>query len=376
MAGKKEKRKLTLKDLLFLLCLLTTAWIFRWQVVQAVNISSSSMEPTLYGNEHGGDMVLLNKLAYKVGEPQRWDVIVFSHPDQGDNYIKRLVGLPGETLQIRNGDLYVDGIIRAKKIAVQQGLWISHYTGSRKDPQPLAKAWKSTGRGSVQIDAASFEVSSLEGSGLCGLATNSRPITDHARPVNLVGDLKVEFDAIALQDNTLVAGDILDNAVAYGFSLPVGSSEPARLLIDRQTVATFLDVHLEVGKRHHVVFEKVDGQMVLRVNGEEIAQHEIDTLGGALVRKTTSSGARIGIRGGQAKIDNVDVYRDIYYTNTDLDGNRHPNGIAQPYKIPNDQYFFMGDNSANSQDSRDWGCVSRDRLIGKAVFIFNRLQSL
>ena len=57
---------------------------------------------------YNGDRILVSKLAYDIGEPQRWDVFVFRYPgDAKINYIKRLVGLPNETLTIRHGDIFV-----------------------------------------------------------------------------------------------------------------------------------------------------------------------------------------------------------------------------------------------------------------------------
>jgi signal peptidase I len=61
---------------------------------------------------HTGDRILVNKFAYEspFGEPQRWDVIVFKNPKNAkQNYIKRLVGLPGETIKIFHGDVYAKG---------------------------------------------------------------------------------------------------------------------------------------------------------------------------------------------------------------------------------------------------------------------------
>ncbi len=55
----------------------------------------------------GGDRIIVSKLAYAFQEPRRWDVFVFKFPGNPKiNYIKRLVGLPGETLRIRHGDLF------------------------------------------------------------------------------------------------------------------------------------------------------------------------------------------------------------------------------------------------------------------------------
>jgi signal peptidase I len=54
-----------------------------------------------------GDRILVDKFAYDFANPQRWDVVVFKYPEDSDtNYIKRLVGLPGETVQIVGGDIW------------------------------------------------------------------------------------------------------------------------------------------------------------------------------------------------------------------------------------------------------------------------------
>jgi signal peptidase I len=54
-----------------------------------------------------GDRILVNKFPYQIGEPERWDVIVFRYPeDPQKNYIKRLIGLPGESIRISRGDVY------------------------------------------------------------------------------------------------------------------------------------------------------------------------------------------------------------------------------------------------------------------------------
>jgi signal peptidase I len=86
-------------------------------------IPSGSMKPTLLI----GDFLFVNKMAYGysrhscpfslcpfpgrilASEPERGDVVVFKHPSNGADYIKRLVGLPGDTVQMRDGILYING---------------------------------------------------------------------------------------------------------------------------------------------------------------------------------------------------------------------------------------------------------------------------
>jgi len=71
-----------------------------------VRVDGLSMNPTL---QHG-EYVLVSRLAYKTGTPERGDIIVFSYPiDQNQDLIKRVIGLPGETVTIRNSEVLING---------------------------------------------------------------------------------------------------------------------------------------------------------------------------------------------------------------------------------------------------------------------------
>jgi signal peptidase I len=73
-----------------------------------------------------GDRIIVSKLAYLFAEPQRWDVFVFKYPgDPKVNYIKRLVGLPGEVLKIRHGDLHTLDPTTADEPPNRQGFRIA-----------------------------------------------------------------------------------------------------------------------------------------------------------------------------------------------------------------------------------------------------------
>jgi signal peptidase I len=75
-------------------------------VAQAFQVEQYSMEPTLLPH----DRVLVNKFLYRFRQPRRGDIIVLRYPrDPGRNYIKRIVGLPGDQVQIRDGHLMVGG---------------------------------------------------------------------------------------------------------------------------------------------------------------------------------------------------------------------------------------------------------------------------
>lgn len=71
-----------------------------------IQVLSISMQPTLYEK----DFVLVNKVTYKLGIPERGDVIVFRYPPNPETtpYIKRVIGLPGDTVRITNGKVFVN----------------------------------------------------------------------------------------------------------------------------------------------------------------------------------------------------------------------------------------------------------------------------
>ena len=76
-------------------------------VSSRVRVENISMKPTL----QPGNLLLVNKLAYKWGEPKHGDVIVFHYQgSKNDDYIKRLIGLPGDVVTVKNRIVYVNDI--------------------------------------------------------------------------------------------------------------------------------------------------------------------------------------------------------------------------------------------------------------------------
>lgn len=77
-------------------------------ILQPHKIKGNSMEP----NFHDGEYLLTDKLSYRFGEPQRGDVVVFKPPvSEDEEYIKRIIALPGETISIKDGKYYINGRI-------------------------------------------------------------------------------------------------------------------------------------------------------------------------------------------------------------------------------------------------------------------------
>ncbi|MGA1871468.1 MAG: signal peptidase I [bacterium] len=95
------------------------AIIIKNNIVQAFKIPSGAMLDTL----NIGDHLLANKFIYSIREPQRGDIIVFKFPgDKKKDYIKRLIGMPGDKLEIRNQHVYINDVLLDEPYAVHKDI--------------------------------------------------------------------------------------------------------------------------------------------------------------------------------------------------------------------------------------------------------------
>ena len=130
-----EKERFTKKDVLEIifyisLVLLATFLIVTF-VAQRTVVEGNSMNPTL----KNGDNLIVSKITYKVKDPERFDIIVFPFRESKDtNYIKRIIGLPGETVQIdHEGNIFINH----KKLEENYGAETIKYPGIAAEPITL-----------------------------------------------------------------------------------------------------------------------------------------------------------------------------------------------------------------------------------------------
>ncbi len=107
----ENKMKNILKEILsisvYLLLVFCAAYLIVTYVGQRTQVSGSSMETTL----SDGDHLIVDKISYRFSDPERFDISVFPFQYDTDTYyIKRIIGMPGETVQIdESGNIYIDG---------------------------------------------------------------------------------------------------------------------------------------------------------------------------------------------------------------------------------------------------------------------------
>lgn len=117
---------------LYLFCVVALTFLFIQFVGQRTHVNGDSMNVTL----QDGDNLIVDKLSYRFKDPERFDIIVFPYQYQEKTYyIKRIIGMPGETLQIIDGMVYIDG----EMLDGSYGKEVMDYAGIASEPVELGQ---------------------------------------------------------------------------------------------------------------------------------------------------------------------------------------------------------------------------------------------
>ncbi len=355
-----------------------------------------------------GDRILVLKCIYQFLEPKRWDVIVFKNPPEPTiNYIKRLVGLPGESVQIIDGDIYIDGQISRKPAKVQNEQWMPVYDN---DYQPVApregffnghtwqqpfknvrdSKWGTTNSNSPVIFSLDSpdQINSMVYDTSIGNDFKATYAYDHIDSYNsmpICSDLMVRFDCraadsqgrigIALskyETNYKAWVDLAGEMVISRDKKDKESEELARKSIEPSTINEF----------NLIKFANVDHQLIFQFGNNKLTfdlGRDIEDAGP--IRQDIEP--RVEIFGsGKLILSHIAIFRDIHYTEPPSSLRAKEN---DPFFLKEDQFFVLGDNSPNSEDGRWWdrvgvankglpdyrmGTVPRDYLVGKALFVY------
>ncbi len=351
-----------------LLLIFAVVILVRWQVVAAYHIPTKSMEPTLHGDPANGDMILVNKLHYRLYAPDRWEIAVFDRDGEDKSLVKRIVALPGEEIDIRDGDLFIDGAVARKPRQVQEALLVPVYA----DGRDLLSETEGEERGGLQAFTQLGQwTESPEGwlgtpgePGQASLAYDGRIYDDYPggypRADEVVGDLVLSLRVTPRAGATLVGAVLRERAEEYELRVPVGAEGDAVLLLDQEEVARARGLRLRPGEERALRFANVDDRLSVEVDGTEVMVAEVRPATGKDEDREPS--AEFGVAGGPALFRRVTLERDIFY--------RPQSRQPLPFRVPADHCFVLGDNSGNSEDSRSWGALPLRNLIGRPMVVF------
>jgi signal peptidase I len=377
----------------------------------------------------GGNRVIVNKFlcGFDAAErgfrpPDRWDIVVFRFPyasvrclspgcrrfvvnvpDTGapfrcpecgsrfvwvdqPNYIKRLVGLPGEEVRIRHGDIYANGLLQRKPFDVQESVWQLVYDSAHRpiDAQPGADPrWVANG-GSFADGEGGLVITPPAGGP--ARVRYAAPITDFAAyigdnrdamrqhrflpelPAGLidlypVGDLRWEA-RVRLDGPGQLRLNIREDGRLWSAAVQFGDRD-ARTAIELNGVAvTSVPLTFKPGVERDILFWNADGHVELRVDGAPLLAHDEKLPLDEVTQEALANGAAIEVLGAPAHFPRVRLHRDLYYTRPGV------------YQVAPKGCFALGDNTRNSADSRSWGPERRGgsfpaaNLLGDAVVVW------
>ncbi|MGA2584499.1 MAG: S26 family signal peptidase [Tepidisphaeraceae bacterium] len=372
--------------------------------------------PVLYG-----DRILVMKYIYLLHSPRRWDVVVFKSPDMPaethytQNFIKRLVGLPGESLMVLDGNIYVHTAddptwhIQTKPPDVQDVLWRIIYDNDfhphlqRNEEPTWVQPWKqtagtgwntsaddggrifafdnSTGTGEIDFDPNANSTTQTttdylvydNGSQRRALGRIGSPDDERANPVSDLkvaalyqrksgdGPFRMELVRHESIDHTFVA-ELTPDSVRL-----IHRSQLASAAISDSQIGPTLklsDLGIKAGDPIFVELMSADYQVTLRLNRKIVLQSTPNDFAPNVQWLLKQWDTRQSGKPGEAAIeadnqsctlDHIGLWKSIYYTNRDESG--QPFNEASPSKpvvLGPTEYFTMGDNSAVSKDARIW----------------------
>ncbi len=366
------------------------------------NCGHDGFDPAL-GIEASGDRLLVQKFLFDFRRPRRWEVAVFQSPiEPAQAYVKRVVGLPGEAVLIVHGDVWIDGKIARKSIEEVRAMKIPVFDNryQAKDAARFPR-WAFRGDRSKRFSATGWraseanfvhEATSPSDSGEDWLEyqhwdpdrSQYGPIRD-SYPYNgggrhgshVVRDLVFECKLTVRDDVESVQVRVVHGADTFLISLPVDEKGSVEVRRNRR----FLDLSRASGglrpspstnpKWDSVEVAVVDRRVSATLNGVPLFD-PIDYEASGVPALSTAGPVALGVVNGSLEVKDLRLFRDIYYTGELESGVRKPAGVNEPFKLRDEEYFVLGDNSPVSNDSRFWDdrpVVRQSQFLGKPFLV-------
>ena len=400
-----------------------------------------------------GDQLLVDKAAFVLRTPRRWEVAVFRNPQKPtEAYVKRIVGLPGERVQLKKGDIFINGRRLQKDYQHQLALrvlvhdatyspsdekwyprweqdtgWSHEGTGFRFESRRSAaepawlhyRHWLRSGgfhETSVKLSPAAvagwttsaatpdrfeqirFEphLSRLVCRGVLSRELSSRLIQKSSNPAwrSAIEQLQTKSHFAPVGDRYGYNADdpyrVVDDLMVSFRLNPlrgpgrflvrmVSPTGDVRVVFDRQDAEVRVchdgnGVCLQRSllppdvwtQPMHVEVSTIDGRVTVAVNARIVLEPIAIPGDASRVRVLTDPMVQLGAAGLDVTVDEIRIYRDIFYT-----AGRARHGIDEPCELGPDEYFVLGDNSPVSSDSRNWreATVPHRLLIGKPFLV-------
>jgi type IV secretory pathway protease TraF len=325
------------------------------------------------GVEMPGQRVLVDRSAFFWRPPRRWETVVVRSPESPDTLcVKRVVGLPGERVEIADGNVLVNGEVARKDLAAVRAMAV------RVSGPEATDRWRAE-RGTWRLEDGWFVHDASEDDSIHWLSYHHREYAvrgtretgqaildssaldqNESRLLNEVDDVMLRCE-IAAAGNGEIHVRARQRGDAFDVTLDAASRE---LTLEhngrtaRRIAAADLPKLLE--RPVQLEFVVADRRVQFALGGRLLVQYDYEPGVWAGEGKHVLA---LGANGGPIRARKLEVLRDVYYT-------REARTRGTQYRLGKQEYFLLGDNSPHSLDSRDWsprGGVPADLLLGPVV---------
>jgi signal peptidase I len=352
-----------------------------------------------------GDRVLIERSVFYYRPPRRWEIVAFRRSqDGGKILIKRVVGLPGESIEVRHGDVYINGEIPRKTLAQQRSMAIpvydADYSPALAPAQPprwqgekLNSRWNSA-RGRFMrpnstdndrepaIDWLVYhhyrrlpgQNGGAEQCPITDIMGYNQTLPRREEDVHAVSDLLLSFRLVNVSGRGLFY--LRATVGKHDFQVEIDPRTGRyRATCDGRDILQQSDRLPFDIKGAEVVLSTIDRQFLFSLDGHIVFCRPIEDT--VLESESTSQPFALGAKKIGVEVKDLRIYRDVFYT--------HPIGVRarwaleKPFHLGDHEYFVLGDNSPIADDSRTWPknpAVSDNLLIGKPFMILLPVKSM
>ncbi|MDZ4780994.1 MAG: S26 family signal peptidase [Planctomycetia bacterium] len=344
----------------------------------------------------GGDRLLVDRSAYWLRGPRRWEMAVLRDPTSPDRWlVKRVVGLPGETISLRDGDLFNSDERVQKSLAQLRLIAIPLYDSTDISPnsdmspfrgQDASSQWERHTRPGAEsfLRLPAPQALTAETSPTFDWLVYHPPemVKEDRGAGNAITDV-LPYNQDVLRRPILVTDVLLTCRIRWQGAGAIAVRLPARrdgllrlepgqsrveLLVDGESrwneTVTFEG---EYASAFPLTVAHCDGRVLLEIAGQSLS-FDLDELAGASSpAANTPGGLAIGVQGVGVEITNLRLDRDIYYSEPPELAGAHWESLA----LGEGEYLLLGDNPAHSLDGRYWRppAVSRNSFLGRPFLV-------